>query len=75
VGFRFFAERAARDLGIRGWVRNLRDGTVETFAEGEDETVHRYLDRLRQGPFGSRVDAVDVTEAAEQGLSSFEITR
>ena len=75
VGYRFFAERVARDLGIRGWVRNLRDGTVETLAEGEDEAVNRYLDRLRKGPLGSRVDAVDVTDAAEQGLTSFEITR
>ena len=35
VGFRFFAERAARELGVRGWVRNLPDGSVETVVEGE----------------------------------------
>jgi len=78
VGFRFFAERAARELGIRGWVRNLPDGSVETLAEGEDEAVQRYLERLRKGPLGSRVDAVDVTEAldaAAPGHTSFEITR
>ena len=75
VGYRFFAERAARDAGVRGWVRNLPDGTVETLAEGEDQAVHRYFERLRKGPLGSRVDVVDVTDAAEQGLTSFEITR
>jgi acylphosphatase len=75
VGYRFFAERAARELGIRGWVRNLPDGTVETVVEGEDEAVRRYFERLRKGPLGSRVDAVDATDTAEQGLPSFEITR
>ena len=35
VGFRFFAERAARRAGVRGWVRNLEDGRVETVVEGK----------------------------------------
>ena len=78
VGFRFYAERAARELGILGWVRNLPDGTVETLADGDDEAVQRYMERLRKGPLGSRVDAVDVSEAAAEasaGLKRFEITR
>ena len=73
VGFRFFAERAARELGLRGWVRNLPDGSVETLAEGEDAAVGRYLERLRRGPRLSRVDTVDVAEASPQGLAAFEI--
>jgi acylphosphatase len=77
VGFRYFAERAARELGVHGWVRNRSDGTVETLAEGDSEAVDRYLDRLRKGPLGSRVDAVEVAQAevASPQLSSFEITR
>jgi acylphosphatase len=77
VGFRFFAERVARELGIRGWVCNLPDGTVETLAAGEEEAVRRYLERLRKGPLGSRVDALDVSEvsAEEAGRhTTFEIT-
>jgi acylphosphatase len=74
VGFRFFAERAARELGVRGWVRNLPDGSVETVAEGDEEAVRRYLERLRTGPRSSRVDAVDVDEASTEGFGSFEIT-
>jgi acylphosphatase len=75
VGFRWFAERVARELGVRGWVRNLSDGSVETVAEGDDSAVAAYLARLERGPHGSRVDGVVVEEAAESGFSGFEITR
>jgi acylphosphatase len=75
VGFRFFAERAARELGISGWVRNLSDGSVESVAEGEEEDVRRYVERLRAGPRAGRVEAVEVEDVAARGFSSFEITR
>jgi acylphosphatase len=74
VGYRFFASRAARELGLNGWVRNLSDGSVETFVEGEDAAVAQYLARLQEGPVGSRVDAVAVEPAAPQDFASFEIT-
>ncbi len=75
VGFRFFAERAARDVSITGWVRNRHDGTVETVVEGEEEAVRRYLDRLRAGPIGCRVTALDEEDVPVRGYDSFEITR
>ena len=75
VGFRFFAERAARAAGVKGWVRNAHDGSVETLVEGEEAAVARYLDQLRNGPVGSRVTGVLVEEADPQHSVSFEITR
>jgi acylphosphatase len=75
VGYRFFALRAARELGVNGWIRNLADGSVETLAEGEEAALEQYLARLHTGPPGSRVDAVAVEPAEPQGLLSFEITR
>ncbi len=74
VGFRFFAERAARELGVRGWVRNLPNGAVEAVAEGEEEAVTRFFERLRKGPQGSRVERLAEEELAAGGFSSFEIT-
>ena len=74
VGFRFFARRVAREAGIRGWVRNRPDGTVESLAEGEEDAVARYLGRLREGPRGSRVTAVEVEDVISEGTSSFDIT-
>ena len=75
VGFRWFAERTARALGLCGWVRNRPDGTVETVAEGDERAVGEYLARLRSGPSGSRVDDVIVEEAFAEGLSVFEVRR
>jgi acylphosphatase len=75
VGFRFFAQRAARDAGVKGWVRNRSNGTVETVAEGEADAVSRYLEKLRSGPPGSRVTSLVDEERPVRGYDSFEITR
>jgi len=73
VGYRFFAERAALELGIRGSVRNLPDGSVEAVAQGEEDAIARFLERLRRGPLGSRVDRVSEEDLPVRDLSSFEI--
>jgi acylphosphatase len=74
VGFRFFAQRAAREARVTGWVRNRPDGTVETVIEGEESSVARYLERLRSGPAGGRVTSLVLEEQLVEGYSSFEIT-
>jgi len=74
VGFRYFAVTSARELGVTGWVRNLPDGNVESLAEGGEDAVTRYLERLRQGPRLGRVTSVEIQEVSVAGLSSFEIT-
>ncbi len=67
VGFRYEARMTARSLGLRGWVSNLSDGGVETWAEGSGSAVQRYLQWLRRGPPGARVDSVDCSERAATG--------
>ncbi|AMV73122.1 acylphosphatase [Desulfuromonas carbonis] len=56
VGFRYFTLRAARELGLRGWVRNLPNGDVEALFEGERATIEEALATCRQGPPASRVE-------------------
>jgi len=46
VGFRWTAERAATSLNLAGWVKNLPDGTVEVMAEGEEDNLNRFVDRI-----------------------------
>jgi acylphosphatase len=74
VGFRFFAERVARSIGVTGWVRNRADGSVETVVEGSEEAIERYLARLRDGPPGAKVLSVSVEEVSAQSFTRFEIT-
>ena len=62
VGFRYFADDAARREGIRGFVRNQHDGSVEVVAEGDLDTMLRFERALRRGPSGARVDEVETTE-------------
>jgi acylphosphatase len=74
VGFRFFARRAAETAGVNGWARNLADGRVETLVEGEENAVLHYLEKIRRGPIGGRVDSVEVEEVSLEGLTTFRIT-
>jgi acylphosphatase len=62
VGFRYFAEAAAARAGVHGWVRNLPDGSVEAFVEGEQSAVDAVESSLRRGPASARIDSVHVAE-------------
>ena len=58
VGFRFFVAEQARALGIRGYTRNQKDGSVEVLAVGTAGDLERLIEKLRAGPRGARVQAV-----------------
>lgn len=64
VGYRDWMIHAARRLGIDGWVRNRRDGTVEALVAGEAAAVEELLRRCRAGPSGARVDTIEETFAS-----------
>lgn len=59
VGYRFFATRVARRLGLKGWIRNLRDGTVDAVVEGEPEAIDEWLEEIREGPRYAEVTKID----------------
>ena len=62
VFFRVSARDEAVRLGVHGWVRNRRDGSVEALYQGAPDAVERMIAWSRQGPRDARVDRVDVTE-------------
>ena len=71
VGYRAWTLQMANRLGLRGWVRNRRDGSVEALVIGEDDTVGRMIDACREGPFGARVSDVVVSKADDDGSVGF----
>jgi acylphosphatase len=73
VGFRWSARRAAERIGVRGWVRNRADGSVELHVEGDEERVAAMLAWLRRGPDGAVIRELEVVETATEDLERFEI--
>lgn len=59
VGYRFFATRVARRLGLKGWIQNLRDGAVEAAVEGESKAIDEWIEELREGPRYAEVSRID----------------
>jgi acylphosphatase len=63
VGYRDWTIRTARNLGLRGWVRNRIDDSVEALIAGEDAAVTAMIEACHRGPSHARVDKVDVAAA------------
>jgi acylphosphatase len=73
VGYRWFAQREALALGLRGWARNLDDGRVEVYAVGPVRKLDAFAGRLHCGPQWSDVRGVEELEAAVEAGASFHI--
>jgi acylphosphatase len=72
VGFRYSLQREAQRLGLTGWVRNRRDGSVEAVVAGPAGAVDAIVAWSHRGPPSARVEAVVVT-AAEGRFEGFEL--
>jgi acylphosphatase len=64
VGFRFFVERTATSLGVKGYVRNRMDGRVEVYAIGDAEQIDALRNALRCGPRMATVRNVEEFDAS-----------
>jgi len=73
VGFRYFAQRAASDLGLTGYTRNLDDGRVEVYAVGPEDKLSELAGLLHRGPRWADVRGVEEQEAAVERRSEFLI--
>jgi acylphosphatase len=73
VGFRYFAERAAKEAGVTGWARNLDDGSVEVHANGSEKQLDELESRLRTGPRQADVRGFEAMDASVTDASSFYI--
>ena len=75
VGFRAFTHEAARDLKLKGWVRNLTDHRVEIVTEGPPKEVEQLLEKVKKGPEFGRVEGVKEgkVDEKEKLAKEFEI--
>ncbi len=73
VGFRDFVQRNAKSLNVRGFARNLDDGSVEVLACGTPEQLSQLVGYLYKGPYLADVRSVEEKEAAPEKCDSFRI--
>ena len=74
VFFRDSCRQEAKRLGVSGSAQNLADGTVEVFAEGDENAVDALIRWCKEGPSYAEVDSVDVSDTEPTGASSFKVS-
>lgn len=76
VSYRAFACKHARELRLKGFVRNLADGRVEVLAEGDEKGIQALIRKLKQGPSAATVENMEISWEPYEGVyDSFEIMR
>lgn len=73
VGYRYWTEGAAAELGLSGWVRNLSDGSVEAVFSGEPAKVEAMIERCRKGPRSAVVKSLSVEDQAASPSHGFRV--
>ena len=73
VYYRNFTQSHAKELGIKGWVRNVPGGGVEAMLEGERQKVGELLKLMKTGSSGAMVSSMELSELKCKGFDNFEI--
>jgi len=74
VFYRVFTKQKADSLGLKGWAKNLADGSVEIMAQGSEEKLNEFLKFLKNGPTTAKVDSIKTEWLnADKKFSAFEI--
>jgi acylphosphatase len=73
VGYRAWALATATRLGLRGWVRNRADGSVEVLVSGTDNAVGAMIEACGRGPRGALVGAIRVADDEDEGGCGFVV--
>lgn len=75
VGFRYFTRKTGEKLGIKGWVKNVADGTVEVLAQGEEKKLQEFLQFLKRGPILAQVKDLEIIfRKPAQNFPNFQIS-
>jgi acylphosphatase len=75
VFFRASTKAVADQLGVKGWIKNLKDGSVSLEAEGEDSIMPDFIDWCKYGPDDARVDDILMEEISSKNFLNFDILK
>ena len=75
VGFRYYTYHKALELGVKGQVENLSDGSVRIIAEAHEKTLLNFLDWCHDGPTSSKVQRLEYNYIHPSGVKEFVIKR
>ena len=73
VSYRYWTRETAEALGLYGWVRNRRDGSVEALFSGAADDVAEMLERCRDGPAAAVVSSVEILEEGGDAPAGFRM--
>lgn len=73
VFFRAFAKESAKKNNVNGFIRNLNDGRVEIFAEGNIDDVNKMVEECKTGPKHSKIENFEVKDDKFQGFKEFKV--
>ena len=73
VGFRFYTNKKATELGVNGYVKNMRDGSVLIEAESDEVKMDEFISWVHQGPEWARVDEVKMQEQPVAKYTGFTV--
>ena len=73
VFFRKFTKELADKIGLKGWVRNRKEGNVEALVIGEDSSVQEFIVELKKGP--GKVEGIEFKDIHSENFSEFEVRK
>ncbi len=74
VFYRMTAQKKAKNLGIKGWIKNMPDGSVYLEADGDEESLKKFLNWCKKGPFLAKVKNIKKEfESETKGFKDFKI--
>ena len=73
VGFRFYTQKTAKELGVRGFVKNMPNGSVYIEAEADPDSMEVFINWVNKGPEWARVDSVSLQKKPQEGFVDFMI--
>ncbi len=73
VFFRAFVKERAIELGLKGYVKNMPDGSIEIIAQGKQEALEEFIKRCRKGPPLAKIENTEIKKVPDQEFATFSI--